>query len=139
MDDLPGFERAQRLEKIAPRQGAGHQGAGRGDDDRRDWGSLGAGDVVGSQGGQHDQAVAAGGQPPGGIFVEQGVGLGEEQARDMGRPGGQLIGQEQGLVGAPGDEQDGPRQLAVQGSQQRQAGCPAQAEAGDGLSALQGS
>ncbi len=137
-DDLAGLDAAQGFQEVAPGQGAGHHGAGGGDDDGVDGGCGGARDVIGGKDGENGQAVAAGVGPPGGVFIEEGVGFREEEAGGLWRPHAQLVYQGEGVVGAVGEQQDGAVQAGVQGGKQGQARRAAQAKRGDGLGAVQG-
>ncbi len=94
-------------QEIAARQGARHDRARRGDDDGRRGGFFGKGQVVGGEGRQRLQPLAAGVGAPGGVFIKKRIRFGEQVARNGGQPDGQFVIQRQGVVGAVGQQKDG--------------------------------
>jgi len=94
-------------------------------------------DMIGCQGGQGGQALATSILTPGGVFIEQGRGFGEEQAVGLRRPQAELLLHDQGAVGAVGEQHNRAVQLAMQGRQEWQARRPAQSQRGKFLTGAQ--
>ena len=120
-DLLIHLQKPRRLEKLAPRQRAGHQGAHRTGNDRRMFRLGHARQVIVGQQSQRLQAVAPGKRTPGGLFIEEWVRFGKDLARRAARPERKLIQQGHGPVGPVGEQQHRAVQVGVQRRQHRQA------------------